>query len=40
VRNLIGDIDDVLAAPRKPAPSPPPAPANKNQPTKPASARR
>jgi hypothetical protein len=40
VRNLIGDIDDVLAAPRKPAPSPPPTPANKNQPSKPASARR
>ena len=40
VRNLLGDIDDVLAAPRKPTPSPPPAPANKNQPAKPASARR
>ncbi|HTH33850.1 MAG TPA: DUF1499 domain-containing protein [Xanthobacteraceae bacterium] len=40
VRNLLGDIDDVLAAPHKPTPSPPPAPANKNQPAKPASARR
>jgi len=40
VRNLLGDIDDVLAAPRKPTPSPPPAPANKNQPAKPASSAR
>ena len=40
VRNLVSDIDDVLAAPRKPAPAPPSAPANKNQPAKPASARR
>ena len=40
VRNLINDIDDVLAAPRKPAPAPTPTPANKNQPPKPASARR
>jgi hypothetical protein len=39
VRNLVSDIDDVLAAPRKPAPTPAPTPA-KSQPAKPASARR
>jgi uncharacterized protein DUF1499 len=36
VRNLIGDIDDVLAAPQKPVP----APAKPQPPTKPASAKR
>jgi hypothetical protein len=36
VRNLIGDIDDVLAAPQKPVP----APAKPQSPTKPASAKR
>jgi len=39
VRNLIGDIDDVLSAPRKPAPAPAPTP-KKTQPARPASARR
>jgi len=39
VRNLIGDIDDVLSAPRKPAPAPAPSP-KKAQPARPASARR
>jgi hypothetical protein len=38
VRNLIGDIDDVLAAPRKPAPAPAP-PTKPQAPAKPTAKR-
>jgi Protein of unknown function (DUF1499) len=40
VRNLISDIDDVLALPQKPAPAPAPAPTKPQPPAKPGTARR
>ena len=40
VRNLISDIDDVLALPRKPAPAPAPAPTKPQAPAKGAPAKR
>src|SRR5580700_412886 len=39
VRNLIDDIDDVLARPQKPAPAPAPAPAKPQAPAKPSAKR-
>jgi hypothetical protein len=40
VRNLISDIDDVLALPQKPAPAPAPAPTKPQPPAKPGTAKR
>jgi hypothetical protein len=39
VRNLISDIDDVLALPQKPVPTPPSAPAKPQPPAKPSAKR-